>query len=135
VKVCSKCRASKPLTDFYLKDKAAGRFSGQCKKCDMEHVKAHRADHLEYYRNIDKNRAMLPHRVAARDKWASQYPERFIARHIVKNAIKAKRLTKQPCLICGNKAQAHHPDYSAPLEVVWLCDPHHKQAHAMAKDA
>jgi hypothetical protein len=32
------------------------------------------------------------------------------------------RLQKQPCLICGNpKAQAHHHDYSKPLEIDWLC--------------
>ena len=25
--------------------------------------------------------------------------------------------------------EAHHPDYSEPLDVIWLCRPHHKQIH------
>jgi hypothetical protein len=32
---------------------------------------------------------------------------------------------------CESRPQAHHPDYSKPLDVVWLCDDHHKQAHAL----
>jgi hypothetical protein len=43
------------------------------------------------------------------------------------------------CFKCGiektpahdEKPEAHHPDYSAPLDVVWLCSAHHKQAHAL----
>lgn len=40
-------------------------------------------------------------------------------------------LKKQPCWVCGEKAIAHHPDYDRPLDVVWLCQPHHKQTHAL----
>lgn len=32
---------------------------------------------------------------------------------------------------CRNKfsIQCHHPDYSKPLEVIWLCFIHHKEIH------
>ena len=35
------------------------------------------------------------------------------------------------CSQCGveGRIEAHHPDYSKPLEVVWLCRIHHVEAH------
>jgi len=49
---------------------------------------------------------------------------------------KAGSITPWPvCALpeCANKPEAHHPDYSAPLDVVWLCSAHHKQAHALCR--
>ena len=43
--------------------------------------------------------------------------------------LKSGSLVRLPCLICGNESEAHHPDYSRPLDVVWLCSSHHKEAH------
>jgi hypothetical protein len=42
-------------------------------------------------------------------------------------AVRAKKLIPMGCLLCGKKAQAHHDDYTKPLEVVWLCPLHHKE--------
>lgn len=42
-----------------------------------------------------------------------------------------KNVEKLPCEICGNpKTDAHHEDYSKPLEVHFLCHLHHQQYHA-----
>jgi hypothetical protein len=39
-------------------------------------------------------------------------------------------LVPEPCKICGSaKSEMHHPDYSKPLEVVWLCRDHHLDVH------
>ena len=38
-------------------------------------------------------------------------------------------ITKQPCRECGSYAEAHHPDYSKPLDVIWLCRKHHMELH------
>ncbi len=47
------------------------------------------------------------------------------------NAIQAGRLVRQPCQECGEvRSEAHHEDYSKPLEVIWLCKPHHREADA-----
>lgn len=39
-------------------------------------------------------------------------------------------ISRGPCQVCGNpKVQAHHDDYSKPLEVIWLCKIHHAWVH------
>lgn len=50
-------------------------------------------------------------------------------------AIKTGKLKSKPCQICGKqKADAHHEDYSKPLEVIWLCRAHHKRIHTMGME-
>jgi|HubBroStandDraft_1064217.scaffolds.fasta_scaffold159493_2 hypothetical protein len=39
------------------------------------------------------------------------------------------RLKKEGCAVCGGAAQMHHPDYDRPLDVVWLCEKHHRDVH------
>lgn len=53
-------------------------------------------------------------------------------RLLTRKAVKRGRIKKRPCKICGseNKIQPHHPDYSQPLKVVWLCAAHHTKLHA-----
>ena len=49
-------------------------------------------------------------------------------------AIKNEKMKRQPCIKCGNKkSQGHHPDYSKPLEVIWLCALHHQLHHEELK--
>lgn len=48
----------------------------------------------------------------------------------VYKAIKRGDLVRQPCEVCGfPQAQAHHDDYSKPLDVRWLCPKHHNMHH------
>lgn len=52
------------------------------------------------------------------------------ARAMVTKAIKDGVLKRLPCEICGiEKSEAHHSDYSKPLEVIWLCHGHHRRQH------
>ncbi len=52
------------------------------------------------------------------------------ARWSVYNHIKYGLLSKKPCFGCGNiKVQAHHEDYSKPLEIIWLCTSCHGIRH------
>jgi len=44
--------------------------------------------------------------------------------------LKRGKLKKLPCQECGNeKSQMHHPDYSKPLEIIWLCRSCHLELH------
>jgi hypothetical protein len=51
----------------------------------------------------------------------------------VHRAIRSGELMRpHQCEICGNsKPDAHHSDYSKPLEVVWLCRSCHQRLHAL----
>jgi len=55
--------------------------------------------------------------------------------HLVTNyAIKGGYLTRGPCAVCGSDlVDAHHPDYTSPLRVVWLCHKHHVLHHTQQR--
>lgn len=51
-------------------------------------------------------------------------------REILNHAIRDGKIKKQSCKICNKKkTEAHHPDYTRPLEVEWYCFKHHRQVH------
>lgn len=44
--------------------------------------------------------------------------------------LKRGHVIKLPCRDCGSeKSEAHHEDYSKPLEVIWLCRGCHLKLH------
>lgn len=52
------------------------------------------------------------------------------ARRKVRHEIKMGRMARGPCALCGDpQTQAHHSDYTKPLEVTWLCHEHHRRSH------
>jgi RNA polymerase-binding transcription factor DksA len=63
------------------------------------------------------------------------FEQRIRARIDVRNALRRGDLTRGPCEVCGEKAEAHHDDYSQPLVVRWLCRQHHAEHHAKAEGA
>jgi hypothetical protein len=44
------------------------------------------------------------------------------------NAYQRRGLVKkEPCMLCGSEnSQKHHPDYSKPLFIIWLCKECHQ---------
>lgn len=58
------------------------------------------------------------------------FREKKKARNMVLIRIARGTLERQPCEVCGEgEAQAHHDDYTRPLDVRWLCDTHHRLHH------
>lgn len=55
------------------------------------------------------------------ERQREKFPERYAARQAVLVALRAGRLKRQPCRCGDPKTEAHHRDYSRPLEVEWLC--------------
>lgn len=79
------------------------------------------------YLSSDKGKAA---RARATKRYREKHAEKLKAHNAVTYALKKGVLQKQPCHCCGElRVEAHHPDYSAPLSVVWLCVAHHKQLH------
>ena len=57
------------------------------------------------------------------------------ARKSLKMALSRGKLEKLPCFVCGSSdVEGHHPDYDRPLDVVWLCQEHHRQVHAIMRE-
>ena len=59
------------------------------------------------------------------------------ARHRSPYHLRVGNIQKKPCEICGSmeNLEAHHDDYSKPLQVRWLCRRHHKQLHKELKES
>lgn len=71
----------------------------------------------------DRQQRILKHR--------AKYPQRYKCDLDLNNALKAGKVIKLPCQVCGDKkSQGHHHDYSKPLSVIWLCALHHKAVHS-----
>jgi hypothetical protein len=98
---CIACKTEKPLTDMSHNN------ASLCREC---HGRAE-AKHRQNYR--------------------LRHPEKARAEKTIQWAIQSGKIKKYACAVCGTteKVEAHHPDYSKPLEVVWLCREHHLQKH------
>ncbi len=59
------------------------------------------------------------------------YVIRHRVRALTRSYIKSGRLTKLPCEICKvvENVEAHHDDYTKPLDIRWLCRKHHREHH------
>ena len=150
-KKCFKCGSVKPLSDFYKHPKMADGHLNKCKECTKKDSKENLEKNKDYYLEYDRKRSTLPHRIELRKrlykenkdteeyknaqikankKYRKNNPEKRKAHRAIQYALSVGKLKKEPCCICGDeKSQAHHEDYSFPLNVVWLCDKHHKEAH------
>ena len=52
------------------------------------------------------------------------------AMRTIEKLVNQNIIKRLPCALCGNeKSLGHHPDYSKPLEIVWLCQKHHTIIH------
>ena len=56
----------------------------------------------------------------------------------IETAIKPNKIKRQPCERCQltdkqTRIVAHHEDYSLPLDIMWLCELHHKERHRELK--
>lgn len=140
-KQCFKCGETRPLSEFYRHAQMGDGHLNKCKDCTKKDVRAHRIDNPDRVRAYDRQRAKLPHRVAQRQanyvqEW-DNHPDRMKARNAVSNAVRNGRLAKRPCAFCGadEGLEAHHHDYSKPLDVTWLCRPCHRRFHALERMA
>lgn len=68
-------------------------------------------------------------------KWKKAHPLVSIAGDRIKYAIKVGKIKRIPCEFCGNpKSEAHHEDYTKPLDVWFLCKKHHTARHLFLRE-
>jgi hypothetical protein len=149
MKVCRECNVEQTLSEFYKHEAMGDGHLNKCKSCVKERVNKHREENIEKVREYDRQRSMLPHRVQTRkeymqteqgkeskkkslEKYHKRHPMTYAAHVITCNAIRDKKL-KRPtkCSVCNAKKmiEAHHDDYTKPLDVRWLCNACHRAWH------
>ena len=127
-KECRSCVRIQPSSHFRPK-------TAVCHGCDLARQKKWRDQHPGFsvegnrkHRKANAQRLYLEHLARIRRE-----PEKTKARKAVRRALESGRLVRQACGRCGNhKAEAHHPDYSKPLEIEWLCRKCHAAEHRRA---
>lgn len=68
------------------------------------------------------------------EKYRRENALKVKAREAVRKALREGTIKKLPCSVCESPlSQAHHPDYSKPLDVVWLCTKHHGERHRLSQ--
>jgi RNase P subunit RPR2 len=72
------------------------------------------------------------------NNYRNNSPEKVKAHSLVNNKVAYGEVIKpticEHCSAESYKLQAHHTDYSKPLEVIWLCTKCHGKQHRRIKD-
>lgn len=127
-KRCGRCRQTKSSKAFNLDAAYSDGLGFYCRECAREK----RAGRYVLYNR--EWSARHPGYAMNSVRWISKNPEKRQAHLIIKRAIKSGRLKRLPCEKCNNgKSEAHHDDYSKPLDVRWLCRKHHAEHHRLIK--
>jgi len=118
--------------------------SEKIKKYKREWQKNWRLENPQKQRNQQRKDAVLykqrhPEKVKERVKiavrnWRKNNPEKVKAHRKVYSAVRNGTLIKEPCFCGETKVQAHHYDYSKPLDVEWLCKDHHVLADKQMRE-
>lgn len=141
MRICGKCHQEKNIEEFDPDKRKLLGCGYRCKQCrriydrQMSRIKAktpqkiaqvtrwHHSEHGKLMLRISRAKRVLLHK------------EKFIAKEIIENLVRRGIIQRQSCVNCGNKnSQGHHPDYSKPLEVIWLCQAHHSEEHRRLKE-
>lgn len=130
MKKCFKCGRELPLDSFYTHSRMKDGHLNKCKECTILDMRMHREKNGDKIRAYDRASGGDRHLV----KFGDKFPEKRRAQIAVGNAIRDGKMCKPlfctRCLSPGN-VQAHHRDYSKPLDVVWLCQKCHVEEHAL----
>ncbi len=117
MKTCGKCEIEKTESKFSKRRSSVDGLQYYCKRCNQTYFqteagkKAHSQSDAKRLKN---------------------FPEKAKAHHTINDAIRGGKLERPHlCESCGGigKIEAHHPDYSRPLNVIWLCRKCHREVH------
>jgi hypothetical protein len=102
--------------------------SKKCSKCDNPRAAGHRyclSHKAEYARLHRPKYSEMPYEDRLRANCRSKF-NLYVHRGDI---------IPQPCEVCGEiKVEGHHEDYLKPLDVHWLCSPHHHEVTIGKRD-
>lgn len=149
MKECFKCKKTLSLDNFYKHPQMLDGHVNKCKECNKKDVRENYKVNIGHFKEYEKKRATLPHRVKLREEYSKTdaykishhksnvkyhniHPKRYKAKILVACAVRNGFLKKpqycEKCLL-DKKLHGHHCDYNKPLDVMWLCPRCHKDWH------
>lgn len=155
IKTCTKCGETKSIKEFRPRSQGRNGHEGQCKRCITAWSRAYRIANAERVyklkrervkelnqKRTEKEKAILREKDRLRrrkyvervKRWKKANRHKLRAYKKVENALANGTLMKESCEVCSAaRVHAHHDDYDKPLEVRWLCQPHHAEIHRKYK--
>jgi len=132
MKKCSKCKIEKEDIEFSRSKNGKNGRCSVCKKCFFicYNIKRRvpKKINIKYITIMSPELRALKNLISKKSRL--KHPIHTKARSIISHGIRDGKIIRQPCVHCGSiKSQAHHPDYSKPLEVIWVCSKHHRLYH------
>lgn len=134
-KVCSGCGRDLPLTAFAKNKNGKFGVHSKCKECKNSKQKAsynpekqsqyyqENKEQIAEYRQTNEWKQL--HAEQSR-RYRKKYPEKVRAHA----AVAQLNLETETCVMCGAMGiEKHHPDYSQPLDIIWLCKKCHTEIH------
>jgi ribosomal protein S27AE len=156
-KTCTKCGLEKLLDAFQPNPNGRYGRKSTCRECNLKATREWRQTnrdkvraqkrrfwtrHKDRLNEVRRDPAQREHQNALRREAYRQDPRRVLsqvdpvkryARFRVWQAVNSGQLVRGDCVFCGaSNAQAHHEDYSKPLEVTWMCPRCHSAYHREA---
>ncbi len=139
-KICTSCGVKKSNSSYGKRSASKDGLSASCKIClsfrDEVKYERNKAERIRRSNLFHKTEAGKKSAKASVKKWVEKNVDRKAAHLALRLAVKKGLVMPWPvCAIpeCSCIPVAHHPDYSRPLDVVWLCDQHHKDIHRSAR--
>lgn len=132
MKTCTKCKAEKDRSKFWRDNSNEDGLCRQCKPCMRKYQQSDR-----YKKAVQEYRENNPNRIAkirqiSDKKYRQNHPEKKKARNKISHAPRDGTIERPlQCESCFKEGpvEGHHPDYSKPLEVDWLCKGCHAKVH------
>jgi len=138
---CPTCSLSLPIQQFHRDKRNKSGYSCYCKACKAKRSRVERVLNTEDYRDRnrkyrERNRERINAKVRERSNaYRKAYLVQIRAKNRVYKARRLGKLIKEGCQFksknCGGEINAHHCDYSKPLDIVWCCVKHHKAWHKL----
>lgn len=140
-KKCAECGRELLIEDFNKNKRNRDGLQDRCRECFSKYNKARYAANPERFKaDVAAYRANNPKaHMETRLRACAKNPTRTNANRAVEAALKDGAIENPGvCYGCGCKAgehriEAHHHDYSKPLDVVWLCTPCHRRMDAQRR--
>lgn len=140
-KVCRECGKRLPISEFNKCKRNKDGLQDRCRECFSKYNKARYAqDRERFKRAVYEYKRNNPMKVLeSRISTCAKNPNPKNAYKVVEQALIAGVLERPSnCYGCNcsdkeHRIEAHHHDYSKPLDVIWLCTPCHRRMDAQRR--